>query len=101
MGTRLPLCIVGGIFLYWIFGFFFTRRVEEDEFGYTYYYPYTNYAPDMLGIICMIIIIGGAILTFVLGTATENKAAVVGGILGICVMIFFLILFFKFYFFEF
>lgn len=119
MGARLPLCIVGGIlmlsslilptlfyrhvggeyfgvdiygvFIYWMAGFFFTQVVTGGEWGIQTVSPYTDFVPDVLGIICIIIIIAGAILTVLLGSATEHKAAVVGGMLGIIGMLSFFI----------
>ncbi len=115
MGARLPLVIVGGVLMfvsillptlywnvhteafgvelngalyYWMYGLLYaiiTAKSEYSDIEYTS--RYTEFRPDMLGIICMMIIITGAIVTLVLGCATEKKAAFVGGVLGLAGMI--------------
>ncbi|MFX1557323.1 MAG: hypothetical protein ACFFC9_08720 [Promethearchaeota archaeon] len=116
MSARLPLTIVGAIimfvsllfptlycyindkffgveiqgsFFYWIYGNLFTWIEKEDALGNTYTTTYINFRPDILGLICMLIIIVGGILALVLGCATESKAAFIGGIFGIAGMIIF------------
>jgi hypothetical protein len=116
MGARLPLCITGavlmlvstflptlycyiymeflgvevnGTFYYWMYGLIYAE-ITEEYLGVTYTSTYIGFEPDILGIICMFIIIGGAIIALVLGIATEdNKAAIVGGLLGIFGIVFF------------
>ena len=114
MSARLPLTIVGAVmmfgslllptlycyihdnffgveingpFYYWIFGNLFTWIEKKSDAGFTYTTTYVNFRPDILGIICMFIIIIGGILALALGCGTEHKAAAIGGTLGIVGMI--------------
>ena len=111
MGARLPLVIVGAVLMivsnflptlywvvhmsafgvdvdgtiyYWIYGLIFAIITAKSEYTDTEYRSsYVGIEPDPFGITCMMIIIVGAILALVLGLATEQKVAVIGGVLGL------------------
>ena len=75
---------VDGAMYYWIYGFFYA--IVTVESGYAeleYTATYTGMEFDPFGLICMMIIITGAIVSLVLGIATEEKVAAIGGVIGL------------------
>lgn len=77
---------VVGIVYYWMAGEVFAWIREEGSLNggtYTRYSMYNNFRPDAFGLLCMTIVIVGAILALVLGNATETKVAFIGGLLGL------------------
>jgi len=85
-GTYYGVKVSGSLY-YWMWGYAF-MQVSVEGGGVTMGASASHFSPDMLGILCMIIIIIGAILAMALGFG-DSKAALVGGLLGIIGMVFF------------
>ncbi len=111
MGARLPLVIVGAVLMivsiflptlywyvhmeafgvevdgaiyYWMYGLIYAIITAKSEYTDTEYTSsYVGIDPDPLGVAFMMLIIAGAIVALVLGTATEHKVAFIGGLLGL------------------
>lgn len=75
---------VDGAIYYWIYGFFYA--IVKIETGYSDIEITSSYVGiefDPFGLICMMIIITGVIVSLILGIATEEKVAVIGGVIGL------------------
>ena len=110
--AKKALCIVGGVLMivsvflpvlffsmsasglgvsvnatiyYWMFGFAYLILTASAG-GQTASLTDAYFEPDMLGGICMGIIIVGAILAFVF-SSSESKVAIIGGLIGLLSMI--------------
>lgn len=70
---------------YWMYGYAFLRATAEYG-GQEVSQTATHFEPDLLGLICITIIIVGAILALA-KSSSDSKVPLVGGILGIVGMI--------------
>ena len=74
---------------YWMFGYTYAT-MSAQGYGQSVSASATHFDLDIIGVVCMAIIILGAILALVTASKSNSKMPLVGGLLGIVGMIIFL-----------